>query len=334
MNTQFSNDSHRFRSQGTPCRNLTDTLPPIAPDFRHPALGRSSGSSPRRAEPAQTSQRPPSVPRSRRRRRRKNRLRFLKFFLIIFLLFFVVMGAAAFALGRISFPSLSEASLPLSGSAPAKLRQYASEYGLALSDYPDELIELYKRNPETEQFVFEYPLKKADAPAIDLSGLDTSSVPLLMQWDQRWGYTQYSGDLFGLTGCGPTCLSMVALYLTGDTSMNPAWMADFASSNGYASEGNGSAWTLFSEGGVKLGFDVTEIPLDEQRILRNLEVGNPIIASMGKGDFTTTGHFIVITGCEDGKLRVNDPNSHENSEQLWEYDRIQGQIKNLWVFRN
>ena len=24
---------------------------------------------------------------------------------------------------------------------------------------------------------------------------------------------------------------------------------------------------------------------------------------------TTTGHFIVLTGVEDGKIRVNDPNS-------------------------
>ena len=154
-----------------------------------------------------------------------------------------------------------------------------------------------------------------------------------MQWDQRWGYKQYAGDLFGLSGCGPTCLSMVAIYLTGNTNMNPAWMADFASSHGYASDGSGSYWTLFSEGGVSLGFDVTEIPLDEQRIIDNLEAGNPIVAVVGPGDFTTTGHFIVLTGYQNGQIKVNDPNSRKNSKKLWDYDQISGQIKDLWVFR-
>ncbi len=65
---------------------------------------------------------------------------------------------------------------------------------------PEKLIDLYQRNPETEQFVFEYPLVKDNPPSDDLSGLDTSSVPLLMQWDQRWGYGEYAGNLFGLSG--------------------------------------------------------------------------------------------------------------------------------------
>lgn len=216
----------------------------------------------------------------------------------------------------------------------AKLDSYAKEHGLALSDYPEELIDLYKRNPETEQYVFEYPLVKDNPPAADLSGTDTSAVPLLMQWDQRWGYQQYSGDVFGLTGCGPTCLSMVAMYLSKDTSRTPGWMGDFAEDNGYASDGNGSSWALISEGGRQLGFDVTELPLDEQRIIDNLEVGNPIIVIMGPGDFTTSGHFIVFTGYEDGKIKVNDPNSRENSEKLWTFSDIQPQIKNLWAFRN
>ena len=38
----------------------------------------------------------------------------------------------------------------------------------------------------------------------------------------------------------------------------------FASDNGYYVPGSGSSWTLISEGGVKLGFDVKELPLDER----------------------------------------------------------------------
>ena len=77
--------------------------------------------------------------------------------------------------------------------------------------------------------------------------------------------------------------------------------------------------------------DVTEIPLDENRIVRNLEVGNPIICVVGPGDFTSTGHFIIMTGYEDGFVSVNDPNSNARSEQLWDLKTVMSQIRNLWV---
>lgn len=219
-------------------------------------------------------------------------------------------------------------------SPPETFEEFVEKKGLVMDDYPAELLELYDRNPEAKDFVWEYPLKKDEEPKIDLSEYKNSdSMPLFMQWDQRWGYHQYSGNVMGLTGCGPTCLSMVTVHLSGDTSKDPKWMADFSTENGYAAEGSGTAWALFSEGGERLGFDVTEIPLDEKRIAENLKVGNPVVAVMGPGDFTTDGHFIVFVDYEDGKIRVNDPNSKVNSEKLWEFDSISSQIKQLWVFR-
>ena len=141
-------------------------------------------------------------------------------------------------------------------------------------------------------------------------------------------------DMIAITGCGPMCLSMAGYYVTGgDERFHPEKIAAFAEDGGYYSNGNGSAWTLISEGGVQLGLDVTEIPLVKKRVMANLEVDNPIICSMRAGDFTTTGHYIVLVGCEDGLIRVNDPNSYENSEKLWSYEQIEGQIRNLWVIR-
>ena len=94
---------------------------------------------------------------------------------------------------------------------------------------------------------------------------------------------------------------------------------------------SGSAWKLISEGGENLGLEVTELPLDEKRMKKSLEQGELIICIMGPGEFTTTGHYIVLCGCKDGKFLVNDPNSKRNSEKLWGYDEMQGQIKNLWA---
>ena len=56
----------------------------------------------------------------------------------------------------------------------------------------------------------------------------------------------------------------------------------------------------------------------------------PIICIMGPGDFTTTGHYIVLTGVQEGKFTVNDPNSRERSTQLWTYEQLEGQIRNIW----
>jgi len=211
---------------------------------------------------------------------------------------------------------------------------FAEEHDLKLSDWPDSLRELLEKNPETEEFVLHYPLKKDAATDIDLSEyVDSSEVPLFLQWDERWGYSKYGDNIMGLSGCGPTCLSMVCMYILNDEQYTPRYIADFAQQNGYCVPGNGSSWTLISEGGILLGLDVTEIPLDENRIIRNLEAGNPIICIMGPGDFTSSGHFIVMTGYEDGKIKVNDPNSPARSGTLWDYDAIKDQIRNLWVCR-
>ena len=214
------------------------------------------------------------------------------------------------------------------------IREFALENNILITQWPKELVALLDKNPETKDFVLNYPLKKDASPEIDLSEcIDTDDVPLLFQWDQRWGYDRYAGELMGLSGCGPTCLSMVCLYLLDDPIYTPQYVAEFAKENGYSVDGNGSAWTLISKGGIELGLDVTEIPLDENRIVRNLEVGNPIICVVGPGDFTSTGHFIIMTGYEDGFVSVNDPNSNTRSEQLWDLKSVMSQIRNLWVCR-
>ena len=211
---------------------------------------------------------------------------------------------------------------------------FAQEHDLSITEYPDSLIDLLERNPETEQFVLDYPIEHKKQQTVDLSEYDLSDgVPLFLQWDERWGYLQYGSDVAGLTGCGPVCLAMAGYYVTGDPAFSPEKMIAYSLENGYYSWGNGTDWALISQGGVDLGLDVTEIPLDKDRILANLEVGNPIICVVGPGDFTTDGHFIVLSGCSGELIRVNDPNSVENSRRLWSYEEICGQILNLWVIR-
>ena len=210
-----------------------------------------------------------------------------------------------------------------------KVKAFAEENGLFFAQYPKSLIELLEDNPEAEEFVLQYPLRKGGAA--DLSEFDRSEgVPLFLQWDSRWGYEKYGSDFLAVTGCGPTCLAMAGYYLTGSADMNPGEIAAFAEENGYYAKGYGSSWTLISEGSARLGLKATELPLVKKKMTDALEAGNPVILAMGKGDFTTTGHYIVLTGLENGFFRVNDPNSRVNSGKLWSYEQLEGQIRNIW----
>lgn len=201
--------------------------------------------------------------------------------------------------------------------------------------YPASLISLYEKNPETEQFVLGYFNNKDKNVEIDLSGeVEQGSIPLFLQWDERWGYETYGSDFLAVTGCGPTCLSMVWCGLSGDTLWNPLMVAVMAEGEGYYVEGAGSSWDLMTGGAAQLGLTVNEVIFDATHILAELKDGNPIICVMRPGDFTTSGHFIVLTGVNDeGLVTVCDPNSRKNSEKPWEVEELIPQIKNLWSYQ-
>ena len=213
-----------------------------------------------------------------------------------------------------------------------RLTVFAKMHSLPLSDWPTALVDLLEKHPEAESYVMNYPFYKDVEQPIDLSNcLGKDEVPLLIQWDSRWGYTQYSGELMGLSGCGPTSLSMVLIHLLQDARYTPRYVADFSEANGYYTTGMGSNWTLIYEGGEKLGLDVESIYIDEDTVKEQLKAGNPIICIMGPGDFTSSGHFIVMVGVENGMIRINDCNSRVRSEKLWKFSDIEDQIEGMWV---
>ncbi len=219
---------------------------------------------------------------------------------------------------------------PLPDDPVERIKAYAERNGYQFSDYPESIVELLGKNPETEKFVLEYPFAKDVKYEIDLSDLkDCTEVPRLYQWDQRWGYIFYGSDVAGRTACGPTCMSMVAIYLTKNTDYTPAYMMQYALDHRYYN--GGTNWAFFSQGAAGLGLRSQELPLSKGKIIQQLEAGHPVVCSMGPGLFTEVGHYIVLVGVEDGKFRVNDPNSIARSNKLWEYDDIKDQIRNLWA---
>ncbi len=237
------------------------------------------------------------------------------------------------------YPVSSKMYLPedmdSSERAYAIIEAYAEDHDINIDSYPQVVFDTfgYDHNRELEVYCCKYPelLGTGDPePLYEYENCD--EVPLLIQWDPRWGYLKYGGNTVGFAGCGPTSLSMIALYLTHNPEYTPYYICQFAEEQGYRINGQGTSPLLMTEGAAKLGIDGQEFMLDESAIARELQAGHPFIFSMSPGDFTAHGHYIVVTGYEDGFITVNDPNSHYRSSRKWKFTDIQDQISNLWVF--
>jgi len=208
-----------------------------------------------------------------------------------------------------------------------RVRMEATQAG-----YPESVIELLDKNPETVEFVENYDLKKNSEPAKSIAELKAGEIPQLLQWDERWGYASYGTDIVAVCGCGPTCLSMVFSGLTGDASLTPSKLAEYGTNHNYINEENDTKWVFMAEACEEWGISCREEFLDEEELRKELKAGNSIICSVGPGVFTKIGHFIVLAGFEDGKVIVHDPFSQINSDRHWRYDEFKDQIKNMWIY--
>ena len=196
----------------------------------------------------------------------------------------------------------------------------------------DALAKLAENNAEAADFIADYPNRqKYLGQSIDLTtDVLIGQVPLFLQWDKRWGYESYGNSNIGLAGCGPTCLSMAYVYFTHDLNGNPREIASYCEKNGYYTD-SGTSWSLWTEGLQALGLSGKELPLSENNMKKALDQGNLIICSMRPGDFTTSGHYILIYDYDDTGFCIKDPNRVSNTSRTWDYDTLSSQIKNLWA---
>lgn len=200
--------------------------------------------------------------------------------------------------------------------------------------YPEQMLEALANNPEMADFVEKYLDGERNTAAAELTDSERGQeYPLFLQWDPRWGYNEYGDDSnIGLTGCGPTCLSMVLYYLTGDESLTPDKIAEYSMENGYYVSGTGTAWALMKDVPALYGIEVSQHKVREDNIKNELDKGHIIICTMGPGDFTVSGHFIVIYGYDSKGFRINDPNCVARSRSSWTFEQLKGQIKNIWSY--
>ncbi len=223
--------------------------------------------------------------------------------------------------------------------------------------YPDALLLALANNPEMTDFAAGYlshmeahkaesELKRdaeKDSEKDHAGGGKTGSLltekekeeafPLFLQWDPRWGYEEYgNGANIGVSGCGPTCLSMVLFTLTRKENLTPDYFASYSMKNGYYVEDVGTAWALMEEAAPEYGITVQKPQMTKEVMEKALDQGKMLICAMREGDFTAGGHFIVIYGYDKSGFYVNDSNCVARSRRQWTFAEIGKQIKCIWAY--
>ena len=206
-------------------------------------------------------------------------------------------------------------------------------------EFPSHKIEYAENNPGLIDFLYRYAFGEKESSSEESGdrGLTEDEkkayAPVLLQWDDRWGFHPYGTSVLGLTGCGPTCLAMVVDSLSEDADVTPAEAADFATKQDLYEYGVGTRWGIWSAGAAEYGLECETVSADFDTVLGELSQSAMVVCSVGPGVFTPGGHFIVIVGQEEGKLEIRDPNNFQNSTRLWDWDEFSSQIKHCWSFK-
>ena len=219
---------------------------------------------------------------------------------------------------------------------------HAGDYILFSEPVQVKLLKLLAADPKAAPYVRGfYELYPSDEPDYDApampktspsSGVPDTSVPHLYQWDQRWGYVEYGGCCMGVSACCPTAIAMVYQALTGDESVSPYDVGLLGYELGYVSR-SGTGSEMLWAACEPLGLQCWEIPAEADEITAALKDGHPLIANVGIGYFSTSGHYFVLSGLsDDGRIILNDPYSAARSSQLWDPELIASESMVVYAY--
>ena len=184
-------------------------------------------------------------------------------------------------------------------------------------------------SPET----FEYTDEERNKAIPPLGEGVTGLVPLIMQWDYRWAFNWYGGGPAALTACAPTCMAMIGFGLTGDESINPWQMCQYAENAGYWVPGSGTSWDLVLNAFPNHPISCQKISTDQYTISAELSAGHPVLINVGVGKFSAVGHFMILAGQDaDGNFILNDPNNLENCSRTWPWEDLSSEITAAWSY--
>ena len=172
-----------------------------------------------------------------------------------------------------------------------------------------------------------------------------SREPILyLQTDSKWSDKDYSAPgektTIGRAGCGVTCAAMVIASLM-DPSITPADTSAWSLKHGYKALRQGTYYSYFVPQLKRYGINCKQVNASNmyeknaesnyKKIIQALQSGKWIIACMGKGIWTSSGHYVLAWKTDGKRVYIKDPASQKsmrmcNDLQLW-----LSQIKYAWI---
>lgn len=164
------------------------------------------------------------------------------------------------------------------------------------------------------------------------------------QYDSRWGALAYAVDgeksTIKSAGCGPTALANVLAAIIS-SFIDPVTLASWARYHNYKVKASGTSYSFFVPCAKAYGVTVRRLNTSNiygkinspyhPQVLTELMNGNWIIACMGKGNWTNSGHYITVYGYKEGMVYINDPASTKAKRACNTWELFKSQVKYYWV---
>lgn len=165
-----------------------------------------------------------------------------------------------------------------------------------------------------------------------------------LQTDPKWAAKDYSASgektTIGASGCGPTAMAMV-LATWADPSVTPETECAWALAHGYKAPHSGTYYGYFEPAGARYGLRVTRLNWSNiygkatsayhSQAKDALDRGDLVIACMGKGNWTSSGHYVLVYGVDGDAIYINDPASTKARRTSGSYSLFKQQVKYYWV---
>lgn len=167
------------------------------------------------------------------------------------------------------------------------------------------------------------------------------------QTDLRWADVDYStkgeNTTIGRSGCGPTCMAMVIATWV-DKNVTPVETCEWSLSHGYKALNQGTYYSYFKPQGAVYGIEVNQLNGSNlrnmsatsaapyhQKVLEAVHNGDLVIACMGKGLWTSSGHFILLWDVQGDTAYVNDPASNRATRTRGSFEQLKKEVKYYFV---
>lgn len=168
-----------------------------------------------------------------------------------------------------------------------------------------------------------------------------------LQTDPRWKNKDYSAKgektTIGASGCGPTAMAMV-LATWADKNVTPATECAWSLAHGYKAPRQGTYYGYFAPAGRRYGLKAYQVNYTNiygnssssyhATAKKAIDNGHLVIACMGKGLWTRSGHFVLVYNIKGNTIYINDPASTKAARTQGDYSLFKKQVKYYFIIEH